>query len=150
NRRNARASTGPKTLAGQARASRNSRRHGFTLPVLAEPALAAEVEDLAREIARPLGGAACDAAEQALACRIAEAMIDLRRIRLGNLRPVAALPADPPGADPLREPARLDRYERYALWRRKTAVRDFTAAAARQNEARKSSVFSIPPHRSTT
>jgi hypothetical protein len=127
NRRNARNSTGPKTPAGAARASRNARRHGFTLPVLAEPSLAPEVDELAREIARSVAAAAGNASALALACRIAEAMIDLRRIRLAKLPLVAALHADPARSRTLRALARLDRYERHALWRRKAAARAFAA-----------------------
>jgi hypothetical protein len=150
-RRNARASTGPKTSAGMARASRNARRHGFTLPVLAEPSLAAEVDDLAREIVRSILGETHEAADHALACRIAETMIDLRRVRLAKLPLVAALQADPANARrTLRELARLDRYERRALWRRKTAIRAFTAAGGRQNEARNPNDSSTPPDPSTT
>ncbi len=104
---------------------RNARRHGLTVPVLADPTLAGEVDALARRIAAPLAGAAHDAVRHALACRIAEAMIDLRRVRLAKLPLVEAMHADPTQIRPLRELARLDRYERHALWRRKTAVRAF-------------------------
>src|SRR5262245_11930591 len=134
-RRNARASTGPKTQAGKARVSRNARRHGLTLPAHAEPALAPEIEDIARDIERSVTGATRDAARHALACRIAEAMIDLRRIRMAKLPLVGALHADPKDARTLRELARVDRYERYALWRRRSATRAFQAALARQNKA---------------
>jgi len=141
NRRNGRAGTGPKTAAGRARASRNARRHGFTLPVLAEPSLAGEVAPLAAEIARSVGTHAGDTATHALACRIAEAMIDLRRIRTAKCplvaQLVAALAADPDEVrDALRALARLDRYERYALWRRQTAIRAFAAAVREQPVAR--------------
>jgi hypothetical protein len=51
NRVNARASTGPKTAQGLARAARNALRHGLSLPVCSDPALSEEVEALAREIA---------------------------------------------------------------------------------------------------
>src|SRR5207302_8118385 len=47
NRRNARASTWPRTVAGKARVARNARRHGLTVPIAADPALAQEVEVLA-------------------------------------------------------------------------------------------------------
>jgi hypothetical protein len=150
NRRNARASTGPSTPAGTARASRNARRHGFTLPVLADPALAPEVAGLAREIERSVTGRPGDAARHALACRIAEAIIDLRRIRIAKLPLVAALHADPAGARTLRELARLDRYERHALWRRKRAIGDFATGLARQNEARNPNDSNIAADPSTT
>jgi hypothetical protein len=53
NRKNARASTGPKTVQGHPRTARNARRHGLSLPICTDPALSEEVEKLAREIARP-------------------------------------------------------------------------------------------------
>jgi hypothetical protein len=77
NRANARASTGPRTAAGKASAASNARRHGLNLSVLADPALTAEVEDLAREI----GGEGANPELQEFASRIAEAQIDLVRVR---------------------------------------------------------------------
>jgi hypothetical protein len=154
-RRNGHAAAGPRTPAGRARASRNARRHGFNLPVPAEPSLAPEVAPLAGEIARSVGAPTGDPATHALACRIAEAMIDLRRIRAAK-RPlmaalVAALAADPDAVrSALRALARLDRYERYALWRRRRAIRAFRASLARQNEPRKSNDIKIAPDPSTT
>ena len=77
NRANARASTGPQTTRGRARAARNALRHGLSLPVGSIPALSEEVEALAREIVGP----GANAATQELARRVAEAQIDLRRVR---------------------------------------------------------------------
>jgi hypothetical protein len=77
NRANARASTGPKTVQGRARVARNAVRHGLSLPISFDPALSHEVETLAREIAGP------DASAISLefAREIAEAQMDLRRVR---------------------------------------------------------------------
>jgi hypothetical protein len=77
NRANARGSTGPKTAQGRARAARNARRHGLSLPLYSDPILSEEVEKLAREIA----GTRANAEIRQLACHIAEAHIDLRRVR---------------------------------------------------------------------
>ena len=77
NRNNARASTGPRTAAGKARATRNAQKHGLSVPIMADPSLAAEVKVLAQEIA---GEGANDQLQQ-IAARIAEAQIDLVRIR---------------------------------------------------------------------
>jgi hypothetical protein len=77
NRANARASTGPKTAQGRVRAAGNARRHGLSLPLYANLALSKEVEALAHEIA----GTDANAEIRQLACHIAEAQIDLRRVR---------------------------------------------------------------------
>jgi hypothetical protein len=82
NRANARASTGPRTVQGRVRAARNALRHALSLPVCANPALSEELETLAREIAGP------DASQEIkeLARRVAEAQIDLRRVRFARYR----------------------------------------------------------------
>jgi hypothetical protein len=77
NRANAEASTGPKTAGGRARAAKNALRHALSLPVCSNPGFSEEVETLAREIA----GHEANAETQALAREVAEAQIDLRRVR---------------------------------------------------------------------
>jgi hypothetical protein len=77
NRVNARASTGPHTAQGRTRSARNTLRHGLSLPVSSDPALCEEVEALARDIA----GTDASAGILKLARRVAEAQIDLRRVR---------------------------------------------------------------------
>jgi hypothetical protein len=77
NRENARASTGPKTALGRARIAQNALRHALSLPVYYEPGLSEEVEALAREIA----GADASTEIRELAHRVAEAHVDLRRVR---------------------------------------------------------------------
>jgi hypothetical protein len=78
---NARSSTGPKTAGGKSRSARNALRHGLSLPVLSYPMFSEEVEALAREIA----GTGASHELQELARRIAEAQIDLRRVRRSQL-----------------------------------------------------------------
>jgi hypothetical protein len=77
NRANARASTGPQSRQGRARTARNALRHGLSLPVCSDPALSEEVEALARKIA----GTDVNGQIQELARRIAEAQVDLLRVR---------------------------------------------------------------------
>jgi hypothetical protein len=77
NRANSRASTGPKTARGSAHAARNALRHALSLPIYSDPALSEEAEALARNIA----GTDVSPEIQKPARRIAEAQIDLRRVR---------------------------------------------------------------------
>jgi hypothetical protein len=77
NRANSRASTGPRSAAGKSRAAQNARRHGLSLPVRGDPKLAAEVEELALEIT----GVDAPPQVKVLAREIAEAQIDICRIR---------------------------------------------------------------------
>jgi hypothetical protein len=77
NRANARASTGPNTAQGRARTARNGLRHGLSVPVFSDPVFSEQVDALARAIAGPDAGAAL----LDLARQIAEAEIDLRRVR---------------------------------------------------------------------
>ena len=91
NRENARASTGPKSAQGRARASRNTLRHCLSLPVYSNPGLSEEVEALAHQIAGPNA----NAETRLLAHRVAEAQIDLRRVRYARHRLLSQALSDP-------------------------------------------------------
>ena len=147
NQLNGRASSGPKTLRGKRRSSKNALRHGLSLPVAADPGLRDDIEALTREIA--VG--ADDPRVLGMARPIAEAQLDLARIRrvryellrYADIAPsvgaaseagaaaspasVAPLPANQTAAgatpDLIEQLVTLDRYERRTLSRRKTAIR---------------------------
>jgi hypothetical protein len=91
NRTNARASTGPRSAAGKARVAQNARRHGLRVPVLSDPKLSAEVEALAREIA----GEQANSELKELARRVAEAQIDVIRVRRARHETIADALGDP-------------------------------------------------------
>jgi hypothetical protein len=91
NQTNARASTGPRTTAGKARVGQNARRHGLRVPVLSDPRLSAEVEALAREIA----GEQANSELRELARRVAEAQIDVIRVRRARHETIADALGDP-------------------------------------------------------
>jgi hypothetical protein len=90
NRANAKRSTGPRTEAGKAAARLNAWRHGLAGPLRLEPGADEELEQLARAIAG--GEAGSDL--MALARRIAEAELDVRRVGRAS-RLLAKLPETP-------------------------------------------------------
>jgi hypothetical protein len=91
NRANARASTGPKTAQGRTRSARNAFRHALSMPIYSDAALSEEVQALAREIA----GIDANAELQELARQVAEAQIDLRRVRDARHQLLSRAPSNP-------------------------------------------------------
>jgi hypothetical protein len=78
NRQNAQRSTGPRTSAGKARASRNSLRHGLAVPAAGQPALSDQIDAFARSFA---GTSEISPALEIYARNAAEAHVDLLRAR---------------------------------------------------------------------
>ncbi len=98
NRANAQRSTGPRSVAGKASSRRNAIKHGLAVRASALPDLAQEVTQLAQQIAQ---GSESILIQDA-ATRVAEAAIDVLRVRkarvqvLEELMGALNLPAPPP------------------------------------------------------
>jgi hypothetical protein len=85
NRVNARRSTGPRSIAGKARSRVNAFKHGLAVPVSALPEFAPEIARLARTLA------ADHPAVRQAATRVAEATIDVLRVRRARVALVERL-----------------------------------------------------------
>lgn len=80
NRANAKRSTGPRSAEGKAATSRNALRHGLATPLTRVGTVQDEVREVASCILKSFNGQG----DLALAMRIAEAQIDLNRVRLAR------------------------------------------------------------------
>jgi hypothetical protein len=105
----------------------NALRHGLSIPVFADPILATEVAELAERIAK----GSTDPKVRERARDVAAAQIDVERVRHARhaliARPPMGAPVSEARSDAMREAIgelwALDRYERRAMSRRKSAVR---------------------------
>ena len=127
NRGNARVGRGPKTIQGKRRSSKNALRHGLSLPVSNVASVLADIEALAREI---VGGGTDDPCVVGIARHIAEAQIDLVRIRTvrHELLNQANMSRSIGGetTDLIEQLTKIGCYERRAFSRRKKALAQLT------------------------
>jgi hypothetical protein len=84
-------STGPQTAVGKREVARNALRHGLAVPIAAVPDLDAK----SARLARLLAGAGANERSRRLAERVAEAEIDLIRVRQARIAILAGPMADP-------------------------------------------------------
>ena len=91
NRANAQKSTGPTSSAGKTISARNALIHGLAVAVWADPRCSEQIEKLSYQIA----GEGAEPSRLALARRIAEAQVDLIRVRAARFRLLAQDIDDP-------------------------------------------------------
>ena len=145
NQRNARRSSGPRTVQGKLRVSRNALRHGLASVTTRAQVIAGELDRLTTAIA----GENADAAQREQALIIAESELILMRARaarvdvIEQMAPITATQKpDGPRSTPvspheagndlscLKQLMTLDGYERRALSRRKRALRSLFRTTA--------------------
>ena len=123
NRRNASRSTGPVTVQGKARASRNARRHGLSVPGYRVSAVAADIGEFALQLV----GDAASRTEIDLARAAAEAQLELARIGREKQLLLEVLMSDVSSPD-THAIRRLDRYERRAKIAEKEGAQQIVTA----------------------
>jgi hypothetical protein len=116
NRKNAKNSTGPKSDEGKHRSARNALSHGLSIPVSGIPAMRGDIEDLALNIALANG----EKSITELSRQAAEAQLEIVRIRKAK---VAIFAVEISSDELTKKLAGLERYERRAFSRRKSALR---------------------------
>jgi hypothetical protein len=129
NRANAKRSTGPKTVAGKLRASRNAYRHGLSRPLPLNSLATARVEAIVKELVDAGvdagAGAGVGAAGPEALRQWGEAQLELLRVR--SIRAEMWDGTDITSAKALHRLMSIDRYETEALRRRRRAVRESSA-----------------------
>jgi hypothetical protein len=108
NRTNAKKSTGPKTVTGKQRSSRNAFRHGLSGPLPQDPATLATIDTIARAVSNRTG------VESRQASAYARSRLELKRIREVRNILMSGLISESLDIRALRRLAALDRYERLA------------------------------------
>jgi hypothetical protein len=122
NRANAKKSSGPRTAAGKLKSSRNAFRHGLSGPLPPDPTTSGKIDS----IAAVLAGEQTSEDRLESAADFARAQVDLLRIRSTRFEQLAKLDLNGSADGDMRELKRLaslDRYERYALTKRRRSSR---------------------------
>jgi hypothetical protein len=124
NRNNAKKSTGPRSEVGRSVSRHNALRHGLAVSIGNDSALGGDVEDLAKALSSASGLQGISG----VAREAAQAQLDLSRIRkIRDCLYETIYFVDGAAPDRLAELndklAKLERYERRALSRRKRALR---------------------------
>ena len=123
NRKNAKASSGPRSHAGKRRSSRNAVRHGLAVAIESDPAWHAGIEILTKILCLTKG----NQPDHEHCREAARAVINLQRIRQVRTAIINKLRANRGAVDFHSDLngvlAKLDRYERRASSRRKRAFK---------------------------
>jgi hypothetical protein len=127
NQKNAQKSTGPRSEIGRRHSRRNALRHGLAIAIGSDPSFSKDIEALATTLVSGRGGKSCEKSAGEFARQVAEAEIDLLRIRKLRASRFEAVYGNPDAkleqyselGDSL---AKLARYERRAFSRRKRAL----------------------------
>jgi hypothetical protein len=120
NRANAKRSTGPKSLAGKLKSSRNAYRHGLSVPsplgTIPSEKIMALTQALVREHASDT--------QLYAAAELATAHFELARVRAMRTELFGKIEGSRADIKDFKRLAALDRYERPAQRRRRRAARD--------------------------
>jgi hypothetical protein len=117
NRANAQKSTGPKTATGRLKSSRNAFRHGLSLPL----SPGAETSAQERALVQVLVADPANYKQLLAATELAQAQVELLRIRGVRAELMAAFDLASDDRQTLRRLAALDHYERLAHSKRRRA-----------------------------
>jgi len=118
NRANAKRSTGPKTKRGRHASSRNALRHGLSCPLPMDETVSIDVDNLVRMLVHE----GTDDDQAAAARQVAQAQVDLSRVRMARVRLMASLDLVRCNVSELRRLMVIDRYERIARAKRRMAA----------------------------